>query len=230
MTRAMTQADRSIVRAYADLKDVDKVTQHLNMRRERVVEVVVNVCGISHTAARALLAGHHVHYLAGRPTERQESEPRYEATPTRPADITGREYQVLVGLSEGLTYDEIALRLDRSLYTIRDHTKSAFKKLGARDRSEAVRAAVVLGVIEPPPAITLESIRAASLTSRERETLRLAATGISYAAIGEALRVSDNCVRSRLSRIYGKLGVRKQREAVDTAIRAGILSAPGDAS
>lgn len=225
MSRTMTYADKPIVQAYAELKDVDKVARHLKVGRERVVEVVLNVCGISPTAARGLLAGRAVNFLADRPTAAPEPEPRYELTPTRPADITNREHQILVALSEGLSYEQIAYRINRSQHTVKSHVATAFRKLGALNRDQAIRAALELAVIEPPATAELGE-SASTLSEAEREKLRMAATRMPYGDIAEHLNVSVTCVRSRLSRTYAKLGVRRLPQAVDVAVRAGILVLP----
>ena len=56
-------------------------------------------------------------------------------------DVTGRELDVLVGLSEGLTYQEIAETLDLSISTIRTHIQKIYRKLNAKTGSEAVAVA-----------------------------------------------------------------------------------------
>ena len=55
--------------------------------------------------------------------------------------LTQRELDVLVGLSEGLTYQEIAETLDLSMSTIRTHIQKVYRKLNAKTGSEAVSVA-----------------------------------------------------------------------------------------
>lgn len=52
--------------------------------------------------------------------------------------LTSREVAILKALSKGQTYQEIAVMLDLSRWTIVAHAKSARTKLGARSNSEAV--------------------------------------------------------------------------------------------
>jgi DNA-binding NarL/FixJ family response regulator len=61
--------------------------------------------------------------------------------------LTGREIQVLELLAEGLPNKAIALRLGISDQTIKFHVASISGKLGARNRTDAVRRAVRLALI-----------------------------------------------------------------------------------
>lgn len=54
-------------------------------------------------------------------------------------DLTRREWDVLRLVAEGLSNSEIASRLYRSQYTIKNHIHNAIEKLGAMDRRDAVR-------------------------------------------------------------------------------------------
>lgn len=61
--------------------------------------------------------------------------------------LTDREAQVLELLAEGLSNKAIAVRLGISDQTIKFHVASIAGKLGARNRTEAVRLAVRHGLI-----------------------------------------------------------------------------------
>lgn len=68
---------------------------------------------------------------------------------TRPRFIfrlSRREKEVLACISEGLTNHEIAEQLDISPETIKTYVARIFKKLMARNRTEAVRRAIELGL------------------------------------------------------------------------------------
>lgn len=60
-------------------------------------------------------------------------------------DLTSREWEVLDMLCEGLSTAEIAQRLSLSPVTVRRHVSETMRKLGARDRAEAV--ALVEGLL-----------------------------------------------------------------------------------
>jgi len=55
-----------------------------------------------------------------------------------PCPLSGRELRVLQRLSEGGVYKEIALELNLSASTVRSHLNKVYRKLGARDRAQAV--------------------------------------------------------------------------------------------
>jgi two-component system response regulator DesR len=61
--------------------------------------------------------------------------------------LTPRERQVLQGIAEGRTNAEIAAALELSPNTVKEHVSSMFKKLGARNRADAVQRAQGLGVL-----------------------------------------------------------------------------------
>ncbi|UNO41110.1 response regulator transcription factor [Streptomyces sp. MST-110588] len=61
------------------------------------------------------------------------------------------------------------------------------------------------------------------LSGREREVLRLVAKGTSNREIAAVLFVSEATVKTHLTHIYGKLGVKDRAEAVAVAYERGIL-------
>jgi DNA-binding CsgD family transcriptional regulator len=66
-------------------------------------------------------------------------------------------------------------------------------------------------VVTPgPPAAPDERI--ASLTAREREVVRMIASGLRNRDIGERLSISENTVKVHLHNIYEKLGVEGRME------------------
>ncbi|MEU7886525.1 response regulator transcription factor [Microbispora bryophytorum] len=62
-----------------------------------------------------------------------------------------------------------------------------------------------------------------SLSSREREVLRLVAEGSSNREIAAALFVSEATVKTHLTHIFGKLGAKDRAAAVAIAYNRGIL-------
>jgi DNA-binding NarL/FixJ family response regulator len=61
--------------------------------------------------------------------------------------LTRRELEVLEVLAEGLSNRAIASRLHISEHTVKFHVSSIFAKLGAENRTDAVRRGVRQGLI-----------------------------------------------------------------------------------
>jgi len=62
--------------------------------------------------------------------------------------LTPREQEVLVLLADGLRNRELATRLGISEHTVKFHLAAIFGKLGASSRTEVVRKALRLGLID----------------------------------------------------------------------------------
>ena len=69
---------------------------------------------------------------------------------------------------------------------------------------------------------------AARLTPRERETLRLIATGLSTRQMAKRLGVSERTVEAHVRTLYRKMGVRTRVQAVSAAAHMNLVSLPGD--
>ena len=70
----------------------------------------------------------------------------------------------------------------------------------------------------------------AELTDRELDVLRLIARGLSNAEIGEELYISDAAVKTHITHILQKLGLRDRVQAVVLAHQTGLFEAdaPGN--
>jgi DNA-binding CsgD family transcriptional regulator len=64
------------------------------------------------------------------------------------------------------------------------------------------------------------------LSEREREILRLVATGASNKEIAQVLFISTNTVKVHLRNIFGKIGVTSRTEAAMYAVNSGLVPGP----
>nr|WP_218043009.1 response regulator transcription factor [Embleya hyalina] len=74
-----------------------------------------------------------------------------------------------------------------------------------------------------PRAGATESQRLAVLTARERETLRMLGRGLSNAEIATAMVVSEHTVKTHVSNVLSKLGLRDRVQAVIAAYETRLI-------
>jgi DNA-binding NarL/FixJ family response regulator len=83
----------------------------------------------------------------------------------------------------------------------------------------AVRSGFVL-----VPAETRQAVRRPTLSSREKQILSMVVIGLTNAEIASKLYLAESTVKSHLSSIFNKLGVRSRRQAADLVLdpRSGL--------
>jgi DNA-binding NarL/FixJ family response regulator len=90
----------------------------------------------------------------------------------------------------------------------------------------AVTRRLVERFVRTPPADAVRKEEFADLTERELEVLTLIARGLSNAEIGEQLFLSEATVKTHVTRILSKLGLRDRVQAVVRAYESGLVE-PG---
>ena len=84
----------------------------------------------------------------------EDASPRTPAAGIRLAEpLSARELEVLRLIAEGLTNQEIAVRLYLSLHTVKAHARTIYAKLGVSSRTQAAAKGRALGLLPlgPPP-------------------------------------------------------------------------------
>ena len=79
--------------------------------------------------------------------QKTQEEPKLNDQVKKELGISRREMDVLVGIAEGLTNQEIAEKLFVSESTIKTHTSNLFSKLDVKRRTQAVQIARKSGLI-----------------------------------------------------------------------------------
>jgi len=88
------------------------------------------------------------------------------------AELSNRERDVLVGVSEGLTNVRIGRKLSITPATVSMHLTRLFRKIGAHDRAHAVAISFRAGVLVAEPSVELWRMEA-RLEEFERDNVRL---------------------------------------------------------
>jgi DNA-binding NarL/FixJ family response regulator len=120
-------------------------------------------------------------------------------------------------------------RAPDALSAIRSGARAVvFKRFAVESLMDAVRSAVRGEVWLPP---TVQSLLASGLrqdernplTPREREIVRHVALGLRNAEVASKLFIGEQTVKTHLSNIFQKLGIRDRVELARYAIQVGII-------
>lgn len=118
---------------------------------------------------------------------------------------------------------------DQLLAAVRAGARGVVSKRDAVDTLMEAMAAVVDGHVWLSPALQSQLVGALTspspdrLTAREREIVRLVALGLRNAEVGAELFISGITVKTHLSRIFFKLGIRDRADLVRYAVRTGLI-------
>ena len=92
--------------------------------------------------------------------------------------------------------------------------------------ASAVTKRLIERYVSRPPADAVRRERFAELTERELEVLKLLTRGLSNVEIGQRLFLSEATVKTHVTRVLSKLGVRDRVQAVVVAYESGLVQ-PG---
>ena len=126
-----------------------------------------------------------------------------------------------------------ALRAGASGFLLKDAPRhdliAAVRAAAAGDAllAPSVTRMLIEAFARKPPAMAPSPAALASLTSRERDILRLIARGRSNAEIAGDLVVSEATVKTHVGHVLAKLGLRDRVQAVILAYETGMV-VPGD--
>ncbi|MET9344123.1 response regulator transcription factor [Nonomuraea sp. NPDC003804] len=149
------------------------------------------------------------------------------------ARLVGKETRVIMLTTFDLddyVYD--ALRAGASGFLLkdvrRDDLVSAVRVVAAGESllAPTVTSRLIAEFTSRPAATAVSPERLAVLTTREQETLALIARGLSNAEIAAEMVVSEHTVKTHVSNVLTKLGLRDRVQAVIVAYETG-LAVPG---
>ncbi|MGW5438905.1 response regulator [Nocardia asteroides] len=130
-------------------------------------------------------------------------------------DIDDYVYEALsLGASGFLLKDAPAEELVRAVRVVADGEALLAPTITRRLIADVTRRRTIRA--PATPALT-------ALTPREREVLELVAKGLSNTEIAEALFVAEQTVKTHVSKVFSKLGLRDRAQAVVLAYESGLV-------
>ncbi|HSX29603.1 MAG TPA: LuxR C-terminal-related transcriptional regulator [Candidatus Saccharimonadales bacterium] len=124
--------------------------------------------------------------------------------------------------TSGLSNNDTARMLGIANGTVKTQIRALFRLLEAEDASEMGVKMRVLG-LAGGERHAIAMTPKGNITSRELSTLVSCAQGMPYAAIGKALKISEDAVKERMKRVMLKLGVCSQLGAVACMFETGVF-------
>jgi DNA-binding NarL/FixJ family response regulator len=114
----------------------------------------------------------------------------------------------------------------------RDELVAAVRTIAAGESllAPTVTRRLIADVLHRRPRPAVDARRLAGLTERETQTLRQVARGLSNAEIAEVMFVTEHTVKTHVSNLLAKLGLRDRVQAVVLAYESGLVlpgSVPG---
>jgi len=123
--------------------------------------------------------------------------------PERERKLSKMELSILRHSAAGMCKREIAQKLTRSPYTVAKHMQRIYEKLRVHNRSQAIRRARALHLIEGPASVS------DTPTRLQMDVLRELAAGHSQVEAARRLRISVAAVKERVKCMFKKFGVNR---------------------
>jgi DNA-binding NarL/FixJ family response regulator len=118
--------------------------------------------------------------------------------------------------------------VDNGITALRMGARAIVQKRFAFETLISAIIAVADGQVWVPPAIqgalVIEGSTPRKLTERELEIVRFVGTGLRNSEVAERLSLSENTIKTHLTNIFDKLGVRDRMELILYAISTGLVS------
>lgn len=136
-----------------------------------------------------------------------------------PVQLTKAMIRAIEGRSTGLTSEETGTKQGISENTVKTHLRRLFHRIEALDAAEATTKTIVLGRL----AIEAQPMIKNALSEKETAVLIEAAQGLSNEEIGTKLFISENTVKTHISRAMAKLGAKGREHAVRRMFEIGVF-------
>lgn len=149
--------------------------------------------------------------------------PREPVTPQQPetTELTEREHEVLLLISQGLVDTSIARRLQRSPHSIMTRKTRLFRKLGVSDRAHAVRVGFERGLLVAGPRGDADE-----LSGLDIYLLELISLGLSNKEISTRTQLTESTAKAYFNRnLYPRLRATCRAHAVRRGFELGVLAA-----
>jgi DNA-binding NarL/FixJ family response regulator len=118
--------------------------------------------------------------------------------------------------------------VDNGITALRRGARAIVQKRFAFETLISAISSVADGQVWIPPAIqdalVAESSKSSKLTERELEIVCYVGSGLRNSEVAERLSLSENTIKTHLTNIFDKLGVRDRLELVHYAISRGLIA------
>lgn len=158
--------------------------------------------------------------MTGPPVGMRRSAPRLLMEKEAAPQITTREIQLIFGMARGRTLSQISMDLHLGQSTVKTHCNNIFTKTRCRTQAELVSWAYRNGYMQ---GLKPEGRPALEFTPREMSVLQYCVLGLDNAAIGTRLVITENSVKTYMSRLRTKMMAYNRAHVAALAWQLGIV-------